>query len=177
MTKFQKINSVVTGFFMIFAATVMMLYPNDSYVIVLAFLGFGFLLSGIKALFYYFTMAIYMVGGKASLYRGVILMNFGALTISLADVPKGYVLIYLAVLHAFSGLVEILRANETRINGSKSFKLKLCNGILNVSMAICCIIFARKTGTAVIIYSIGLIYSALIRIITAFRKTTFVYVR
>ena len=177
MNTIQKITEIVMGILMLVVAVFMLLYPNDTYFFILMFLGFGLLATGIGVLIYYFTMAMFMVGGKVTLYKGVILIDFAILTLSFTDIPKVYILIYLAVVHAFSGFVEILRADETRKNGSKHFKLKLFHGFLNVIMAACCIIFIKKTNTAVLIYSLGLIYSAIIRIITAFRKTTFVYIQ
>lgn len=177
MTLFQRVKSILFSLLMIAAAVLMVTFSDQSYNLILIFLGTGLFLSGIGTLFYYFTMARFMVGGKSMLGKGVLQVDFALLTMSLTDVPKFYVLMYLAGIHAFSGLVEILRANETRKNGSKNYKLKLAHGVLNVFMALCCIIFIKKTGTAVYIYCSGLIYSAILRIITAFRKSAIVYVR
>lgn len=161
---------IVTAFFMVYN-------PKEAYGLVIAFMAIGFLVSGIATLSYYFTMAKYMVGGKIVLYRGVLLFDFAIFTGALADVPRFYVLIYLAVIHMFSGLVEVLRSSEARGNGGKSWGLKLIHGLINITVAICCIVFARKTNTAVYIYSGGILYSGIIRIIQAFRKTSFVYIR
>ncbi|SFD09040.1 DUF308 domain-containing protein [Butyrivibrio sp. YAB3001] len=177
MTYLQRINSVISGIISIAVAVLLILYPNYAYAVILTILGFGLMIAGIKTLIYFFTMARYMVGGKVSLYKGVILFDFAAFTLSLTNVPKIYILIYLAGIHAFSGLVEILRANEARNNGAKNFKLKFAHGIIDVFMAICCFVFIKKTNTAVFIYSLGIIYSAILRIITAFRKSTLMYVR
>ena len=167
----------MAGLLMILTAMIMLRYPDDSYVFILFFIGTGLLVTGIGRLIYYFTMARYMVGGKMTLYMGVILVDFAVLTTSLVNIPKIYILVYLALIHAFSGLIEILRARETRRTGSEKFKLKLFHGILNVAMALCCIIFINRTNTAVFVYCLGLAYSGLIRVITAFRRSTFVYIQ
>ena len=57
------------------------------------------------------------------------------------------------------------------------WKLKLFHGILNVAVSAGCFIFINNPGVAVLVYGIGLVYSGILRIISAFRKTTFVYIR
>ena len=177
MTKLQRAKSIMAGLIMILTSVIMFRYPADSYAFILFFIGTGFLVTGIGRLIYYFTMARYMVGGKMTLYMGVILVDFAVLTTSLVNVPKVYILVYLAVIHAFSGLIEVLRARETRQTGSGRFKLKFFHGILNISMALCCLIFINRTNTAIFVYCLGLAYSGLIRVITAFRRSTFVYIQ
>lgn len=177
MTKLQKIRSSLFGVVMVITAVIMAKYPRDAYEFVIFFLAIGFLVSGVAALIYYFTMARFMVGGKMTLYRGVVLLDFAIFTGALADVPRIYVIIYLSVIHMFSGFVEILRARETMGTGGKSWKLKLVHGLLNMVVAIGCIAFARKTNTAVYMYCIGIFSSGIVRIIQAFRQTTFVYIR
>lgn len=177
MTRFQRAKLLVGGTIMLAIAGVMLFLPDATYDLILLFLGLGFLVSAAGMLWYYFTMTRYMVGGKMTLYKGIIFADFALLTLSLYNVPKIYVLLYLAAIHGFSGLVEILRARETRINGSKNYKMKLIHGIINVIIASSCIIFVRNTNTAVFIYGIGLVYSALVKIITAFRRTTLVYIQ
>jgi uncharacterized membrane protein HdeD (DUF308 family) len=176
MSKLQRVNSFIFGVLMLIMAAFMLEFRDSSYMFILFFLGMGYFITGIGRLIYFFTMARYMVGGKVSLYRAVILIDFAVLTLSLADVPKIYILLYLAVINVFAGIVEVLRANETRVNGSKNFKLKLFHGIFNIVIAVCCIVFLKYPHTAVIIYCIGLVYSAIIRIVTAFRRSTFVYI-
>ncbi len=162
---------------MIAAAVILLMFPNESYIFILLFLAVSLLASGVGFLYYYFSMTRFMVDGKMTLYKGIILTDLAILTLSLADVPKIYVLLYLAFIHALSGFVEILRANETRQSGSKSYRLKLLHGIVNVLIAVCCIVFVEKTYTAVIIYCLGLIYSGSVRMITAVRRQAYVYIR
>ena len=171
MTKFQRLRRILFGILMIIVAGIMVEYADKAYIAILVFIGWGFLATGVGSMFYYFTMARFMVGGRRALYIGVILMDFGIITMSLSDVPGIYVLLYLAILHAFAGVIEILRARETRKNGSKHFKLKLSHGIIDVCLALCCIIFLKNTKLAVFIYSFGLIYSGIMYVISGFRRT------
>ena len=177
MTIFQKATSALWGFASIIVAIVMLIFPAGSYVYVLFLLSIGFLASGIGFLTYYFPMARYMVGGKLMLYKGVLLVDFAILTESITDVRRAYVIVYLAAIHAFTGMVEILRAREAGSVGAKSWRLKFIHGFVDIVLAVCCIIFIKKTNTAVFIYSIGLIYSGFMRLVTAFRKSAFVYIQ
>ena len=83
---------------MMVAAAVMAYKPKDAYASVIVFMALGFFVTSVATLGYYFTMAKYMVGGRMILYRGVVLFDFAILTGSITDVPRFYVIIYLAVL-------------------------------------------------------------------------------
>lgn len=177
MTRIQKLNNIILGIIMILVAVYMILRPLDGYLVMLLLLSFGLALKGIKELFYFFTMARFMVGGKFSLYKGVFLLDIGLFTASLSDIPRSYIMIYLVIINAFAGFVEILRVMETRRYGSKSWKLKFSHGVFNILLALLCIVFIGRQRTVILVYSIGIIYSAIIRIISAFRKTTFIYIQ
>nr|WP_297764237.1 DUF308 domain-containing protein [uncultured Butyrivibrio sp.] len=177
MTNIQKINNVVLGIISIAVAIYMIIDPQDGYLLMLFILSFSLAFRGLKELFYFFTMGRHMVGGRLSLYKGVFLLDIGFFTGSLIDIPKTYVMIYLVIINAFAGLVEILRVMETRRYGSKSWKLKFSHGIINILLAVFCIVFIKHQRTVILVYALGLIYSALIRIVSAFRKTAFIFIQ
>ena len=177
MTLFQRCRSVFTGLIMMTVAVVFLVKPDDEfYQVVIAVLSLGLAVKGLKDIIFYFTMARHMVGGKMILVQGVIILDFALLTGSLSDVPKIYVLLYLIAIHAFSGVVEVLRAMEAKKTVSGPWKMKFSHGVLNFLLALACFIFIRQTHTALIIYSIGLMYSAAMRIINAFHRTTFILI-
>jgi uncharacterized membrane protein HdeD (DUF308 family) len=177
MTNIQKLFTVIKSLLSIVAGIFMIVDPEDGYLFMVGILAVWLTIYGLKILIYYVTMARFMVGGKMLLLRGLILFDFGIFTTTLSDVPRIYVLLYLAIIHAFSGFVEVLNSNESRRYGARSWKLKCFHGILNVIIAICCFAYSQKANTVVIIYSTGLIYSAIISAISAFRKTTMVYIQ
>ena len=117
-----------------------------------------------------------MVGGRTSLYIGVIMLDLGIVTATLTDVPHFIVMLYLIAIHAFSGIVEVLRALEAQRYKS-SWRLKLSHGLLNIVIAIACIVFIRHMHIAVVVYCSGLIYSAAMRIITAHRTRRLAYIQ
>ena len=161
-----------------FAVAVFFIFkPSDkAYMIVVAILSIGLAVAGIKDIIFYFTMARYMVGGKMILIQGVIIFDFAIITGSLANVPKIYIILYLIGIHAFSGVVEILRAREARKAVDGPWKMKFFHGTVNLILAIACLIFIRQSNTALIIYSMGLMYSAVVRLFDAFGKTAFVVI-
>ena len=178
MTLFQRIGKILIGIFMIIFAVLFIMDPTeDTYQVLVAILAFGLAVKGLKDIIFYFTMARHMVGGKMILFQGVVVLDFAMLTGALADVPKPYVLLYLILIHAFSGVVEVLRAMEAKRTVAGPWKIKLTHGVINLGLALACFVFIRHTGTAIIIYSIGLIYAALIRIMSAFRRTAFVLIK
>ena len=163
---------------MVVVALIFIVAPSDeAYVFVIAVLSTGLLIKGLRDIIFYFTMARHMVGGKMILIQGVIVLDFALLTGSMSDVPKIYILLYLVVLHAFSGVVEVLRAMEARRIVSGPWKMKFTHGVVDFLLALSCFIYIRQTHTALIIYSIGLLYSAVMRIANALRRTTFILIR
>lgn len=162
---------------MILSAVIFIVLPAEiSLVAIISILAAGLAISGIKDIVFYFTMAKHMVGGKLILFQGVVVLDFALFTLSLSNVPKIYILLYLVWIHAFSGVVEILRANEARKTVEGPWKLKFSHGIINILLAALCLVFIRKLGIAVLIYSGCLVYSAIIRIINACRKTAFILI-
>ncbi|MCR5778615.1 MAG: hypothetical protein K6G84_14540 [Lachnospiraceae bacterium] len=178
MTLFQRIKRIFVGLIMLVVAIVFIVDPSDeAYKFVIAVLSLGLAAKGIKDIFFYFTMARHMIGGKTILIQGVIVLDFALLTGSLSDVPKIYILLYLIVIHAFSGVVEVLRAMEAKRAVEGPWKMKFSHGVINFLLALSCLVFIRQTHTALIIYSIGLAYSALMRIGGAFRRTAFILIK
>ena len=110
------------------------------------------------------------------LFQAVVVLDFALFTASLSDVPKVYILLYLVGVHAFTGVVETLRAMEAKRTVDGPWKMKLAHGIVNFALALACLVFIKHINTAVFIYSLGLIYSAVIRIVSAFRRTAFVVI-
>ena len=84
---------------MVIFGTAMAIMPSEVYGVIILSLGLTLMLSGIRSLVYYFTMAKHMVGGLAVLYRGVIVFDIGLFTLSLVDVPLIFIMLYLAGLH------------------------------------------------------------------------------
>lgn len=178
MGKIGRIRNVFIGILMILLSFIMLwLEPEQSFLIAALILSPALLIKGIGLLIYYFTMARHMVGGKIQLYVGLIVLDFGMFTLTLTNIPHLYLILYMLGTHAFGGVINILRAREAKRNGASSWKLKASQGVVNLVVAVLCLFSLGSTRLLVVIYCLGLLYSAVVRIITAFRKTAIVYIQ
>lgn len=180
MTRTKRVIDVLFGIVMIIAGLAFFGSSVEASVwVMLVLIGLGITLRGLQTLYYYLTMAKYMVGGKNVLYRSFILLDLGALGGSLAGHGLVYAVSYLALLHASSGLISIVRANESRLIGAH-WRLKMAYGVTNVLMAVAVIIgtiILKEPRITIYIYGSGLIYTGILRIASAFRRTRIVYIQ
>jgi len=177
MTKARRVWKAFTGVFLVLFGLSMMVDPDSVYWAIVLILGFSLLLGGIRSFVYYITMAKHMVGGRAALYRAVIIFDLGIFTLSLTDLPLIFVVLYLAGIHGFNGIIDILHAVEAKRLQAGSWKMNLTHGIINAILAGLCLAFIGTVEVAVEIYAVGLVYSGVISIIQAFRKTAAVYIQ
>ena len=173
----QRIKNVLIGILIILGAVILIAFPEEGIIITASILSLSLFVYGIKTLIYYITMTRHMVGGRIMLYLAVVVLDLGMFTMMLTNIPKMYIALYLVVVYAFSGAIDILRALEAKKYQAPSWRFSLISGIINVVIAILCIVFIGSTNLIVYLYSAGLIYSAIARIITAFRKTAIVYIQ
>lgn len=178
MTKFRRATIFMLSAAMIVTAIVFMVSPKESYPVVTLILSFMLVAFGIRQIVYFIVMARHMVGGRLILYIGLILLDLGLFTASLSVIPLPYVMMYLLGGYAFAGAIDLLRAKEAKRLGSPSWKFILFKGVVNITIAAVCLVlvFVRSTIAAVYIFSAGVIYSSLVRIIAAMRKTAVVYI-
>ena len=173
----QRIKNVLIGILIILGAVILIAFPEEGIIITASILSLSLFVYGIKTLIYYITMTRHMVGGRIMLYLAVVVLDLGMFTMMLTNIPKMYIALYLVVVYAFSGAIDIMRALEAKKYQAPSWRLSLISGIISVVIAILCIVFIGSTNMIVYLYSAGLIYSAIARIITAFRKTAIVYIQ
>ena len=180
MTKAKRFLYIIQGIASLGLALILIFFSTEGLTAVVGIIGLGLTINGIRALVYYFTMARYMVGGKFVLYRGIIFLDAGVFTSVVADNPILYVILYIAVLHAFAGAVSIMGAIESGRSGSPNWRSRAANGMVNIILAVMVIVAGlvmHRTVIVVDIYAGGLIYSALYRIVSAFRKSAIVYIQ
>lgn len=176
MNRLQRIRSFFSGIMMLLGGVALIFLEDQSLTLITMIIGISLLVMGLNSLFYYFAMARFMVGGKAALVSALFMLDFGAFTLAMYDASRLAILMYLTGLYAFSGLVAILRAVELRRNKGP-WKLRLAQGVGSAVIAVACIFSRGNAALPVLIYSGGLIYSAVLRIIAAFRKTELVFVQ
>lgn len=177
MSKFKRFLSILAGIILIILAIVMQLEPEIGYAFLIIFIGLGLTYAGLKELIYYFFMARHMVDGKLVLYSGVIELNLGVFTVTMATIPMQYAMVYLMMSHLFTATVTILRALEAKRLGAGLWKRKFGYGILQLVIALVGIVNISSVKMVVVIYGIGLVVSGCERIRRAFQRTTIVYVQ
>ena len=180
MSRSKRVIDVLFGIVMLLVGTAFFFSGvEDSVTMMLMLIQLGMTIRGIRSLYYYLTMARYMVGGKNVLYRSFVLLDLGVMAGSLVGHEMIYSVFYLALLHIFNGIVSMLRARESRSYGAR-WRLKMAYGVTNMLLAVAVIV-----GTAVLkqplvtiyVYGAGLIYSAILHIASAFRRVGIVYIQ
>lgn len=180
MTKVQRIKKVLTGLLMIACCAVLIKFPELGFYVVALILTVSLLLYAGRCLIFYFTMGRHMVGGKTQLFRGIIVLDLAVFTFSMVDDPKLFIIVYLLGIHAFSGLVGILRALEARSYQDPAWRRSLVNGIVNMVIAVLAVVtglLLPSTDDLVYLYAACLFYSACTQIASAFRRTAIVYIQ
>lgn len=173
----QRILSIVIAAMLVFSAIIVLTLPEFGYLPVVFLLAASLGLAGVRSLIYYFTMARHMVGGRMSLYIAVLTLDLAAFSLAMADAAPVYIVLYLFATHLFSGGIDIMRALEAKKYKAKSWRFRLASGIVNIAVGFACIVFIKHMEVAIWIYALGLIYSAVQRVISAFRRTSVVYIQ
>ena len=177
MTRIEKIRETIYSLAMIFTSIILLTMGTDGYLVIIAILGLSLVVRGLKRILFFFIMARNMVGGKAILYRGVLIFDMGLFAESLIDVPVIYIMLYVLGFHIFTGFVKILRSLEGRKYGSSNWIIILGHGIIDIVIAFDCILHLQSSRHVIIVYSIWLIYSAIVKMGGVFRKQEIVYIQ
>ena len=177
MTTFGRIRNIIAALLMIAGSIVMVAEPSAGFYIAAGILSLMLIFYGVRKLVYYFVMARHMVGGRIILYMGVLIFDLGIFTLTLSNVRPQYVMIYLIAIHAVTGVISILGALEAKKQGDSSWIARLIEGVVNIIVAVICGIFIGSQSVAVYIFSAGLIYSAIMRFISALRRTAIIYIQ
>ena len=176
MGSVRRISNVLMGLVMIAAGGILGLM-DDGFPLVMLILGLMLVFKGFSKLLYYLTMARFMVGGKMILFTAVFMLDVGCFTLTQIDIPHMFVLLYLLIIYASSGVIQLLRGLEAKRLQSPTWKRSVAMGMVNISVAILCIIFHSKNEPVLWAFCLGIIYSGVMRIYNALRKTAIVYIQ
>ena len=135
MDKLQCFNNIFLGGLMVLFGLLMLELPKDGFMIVLCIIIVTLIAKGISQLIYYITMARYMVGGKQVFFRAIISLDLAFLTTSFTTVSPKLIMFYLIAVNFFSGLIDILKALESKRNESPHWKFPVFQGGFNVESA------------------------------------------
>lgn len=175
MTKIQRIRAFLGGVMTLLGAGALLVTPDRGYQIIALVLGIVLFARGIRALVFYFSMARNMVDGKLSLFYGIILLDLGIFAYTLTDIAPFYIVLYLLVTNLFAGVVDVLRALEARRMGSR-WRLSLAIGAANILLALVCGFCLHRLSLLTYVYAAGLVYSGILRMAQAFRRSAIPYI-
>ena len=178
MNSIQRIKKFLSGLAMLLGSLLLIVEPEEGYYIIAFLLSISLLLTGVRALVYYFTMARNMVGGKSILYRALILTDLGIFTLTTITIPKIYLICHLLISHAFSGLVDMLKAVEDKKLQASSWRMSFLYGLGNLLTAVAAFVCVLNQSTELVvdIYCIGLAYSGMMQMAASFHKTAIIYI-
>jgi uncharacterized membrane protein HdeD (DUF308 family) len=179
MTATQRVGKVLSAFFSVLCAWILLDLGEDGPLLVGFLLCISLIVFALRNIFFYFTMARHMVDGRSILYIGVIVLDLGIFTMSVLRYSHVFIAVYLLATYAFTGAVHILHALEARRFRAPSWRLNLAEGIAKILFALAAVIFGFICGNMQVltaIYAAGMLYSALLKLISAFRKTAIPYI-
>lgn len=176
MSNFRRMYNLIKGFFMLLCASLLMVHPKDGAVFVILILDLELLIHGIRMIIYYFTMARYMVGGIMTLYKSIIIIDFGLFIFFMEDIPYRLMLMYLLAVMAMHSITTILGSLEMKRMENHSWKVKMANGVINISLVIFALFMFGSEQMVTIIFCIGLINTAFYNIAVSLKKSAIIYI-
>ena len=176
MGKARRVFNILTGLFIILFGIIMLDGQERAYTAMLFFLEVALIIRGIRLLTYYNSMVRHMVGGKIILYEGIFFLDMGLLFVNIDDLPRMYVMLYLVIGLAISGVIDLLRANEIRLLESGHWKYQAFAGIVKVTATLISFASFKYPVILVSVYSFGVIHTGVARIISAVRPGAIVYI-
>ncbi len=180
MSYFQRVKNIIFGIILILFAVALIASPKQGYPIIAAVVSVLVLLYGFKLLIYYFRMARNMVGGKSILCQSIIVLDLALFSTSLVFMGEVVIIIYLLGIYAFTGVVDILRAFEAMKMKASNWKVKLITGLISVLFAVLIVVMGfvfRNMQIVVYGFCVSLFYYAVVKIVTAFKRTAIVYIQ
>lgn len=179
MTRRRRILNIIEGIGLLFLAALPLAFSEYGLHIVLFFMGISLIFKGVRTLLFYLSMARHMVGGKLLLYYGLFYLDAGILSTAVSDNPGKIPVIYVSVVIAFAGLIDLLRSSEARKLKAPQWKRRAVSGTVLLATAASILaggVFFGNTSAAVSAYALGLVFSAGHRICNAFRRTAIAYI-
>ena len=180
MSKLQRFNSVIAGLLMILFGAVLIYIPFIGTDLISIAATVTLLAMGIRNLYYYVTMARHMVGGRRSLFYGIILTDLALCAYMIKSFHPLFILIYLIVIHAVYGITDIMVAVRAIKLKSRSWRIKLLTGIGNLGIGVLAVYFwftEEDVFKIIYIYALGIAYTGVMRIANAFRRTAVPYIQ
>ena len=177
MTRTRRIFNIIGAAFAIQIALILVLVPEESFIIIAIGVGLMLTYKGLRYIVYYLTHANHMVGGKRILLVGLLLFDAGVFATTLFDQAQVIMIIYVVGCHVVAAVLNIVRTVGNKKDGNPGWKTDLAQGIGNIAQVALCLIFIKSVEIPVFIFCGGLIYSSILSIIASCKRTAIVYVQ
>lgn len=176
MSSVRRILKILYGVFLLLSAALLLIMPKEGAMIVIFVLDLALLIYGIRMFIYYFTLARYMVGGIMTLYKSMIVIDFGLFIFYLDEIPYRFMLFYLLAMMGLSGITTILSALEMKRLENHSWKFKLAYGLTSIMLVAGSLIMSGSEKIVTVVFCAGLINAACYHIRMAFKKSAIIYI-
>lgn len=176
MSSIRRVGKILYGLLMLLCAVLLQYVPEDGAAIVIFILDISLLIYGIKMLVYYFTMARFMVGGVMTLYKSIIVIDFGLFIFYLNQIPYRLMMLYLIGVMALNSVTSLLSAFEMIRLENHSWKFKIIYGAVNMILAIMSLFMLGSLRMVTAVFSLGLINAAVYNIVSALKKSAIIYI-
>lgn len=176
MSSIRRIVKILYGLLMLLGAAILLLYPEEGAVIVILILDMMLLIYGFRMLIYYFSMARFMVGGIMTLYKSIIVIDFGLFMFYLYQIPYRLVMLYLVGVMALNGVTSLLGAVEMMRLENHSWKFRIVYGAINLILVVTSLFMLGSVRMVTFVFSLGLINAAFYQIASALKKSAIIYI-
>ena len=177
MSKGRRVLTVVVALLGILGAVILMTIPDYAYEVLELGISLTLVYNGVRYIIYYITNAQHMVGGKWFLLIGIIMFDMGVFATAIYDRTQKITLIYIICAQLVAAVLSLIRAAGDMKDKNLSWKFHLAQGIGSSIQVILCLIFINSAMIPLYLYCIYAIYTAILMIISAFKKTAIVYVQ
>ena len=106
MSKKKRVWNILVAIFMIQSALLLMLIPEEAFLLIAVFVGLMLTFRGIKFLFYYGTHAKHMIGGKKILLVGLLMFDAGVFSTALLDQAQIIMIFYVVAIHLVAAVLN-----------------------------------------------------------------------
>lgn len=176
MSSIRRFFKIIYGMLLILSAVLLLIKPKEAAIYVILVLDIALLIYGLRMFVYYFTMARFMVGGIVTLYKSIIVIDFGLFIFYLDNLPYRLMMLYLVAIMGLHSITTILGSFEMKRVENRNWKIRLAYGVITMMLAIGSLFMFETENIVTIIFCIGLINSAFYNIVAAFRKSAIIYI-
>ena len=177
MTKVRRIFKIIGAVLLIHIALFLMLIPQIALQLIAVMFSVILIFYGLKFILFYLSHASHMVYGKWFILLGLLLFDIGVFASLMQNQSKLITIVYIAGAHLVGAILRLIRAVGNKKDNNPGWIIDCMQSIGNFIQVAVCIIFSQYVEVPVFIYCSGLIYSAILQIIQACKRTAIVYVQ